>query len=65
VTLLPAILLVGLWFLTQVFSEVGSLTATGMGGVAYMAHIGGFVFGMVMARLFETRRRRLEQGLES
>jgi membrane associated rhomboid family serine protease len=65
VTFLPAIILVGLWFLTQVFSEVGSLTVTGMGGVAYMAHIGGFLFGMVMARFFETRRRRLEQGLDS
>jgi membrane associated rhomboid family serine protease len=65
VTFVPAILLVGLWFLTQVFSEVGALVETQTGGVAYMAHIGGFIFGAVTARLFESRRRRAEQGLES
>jgi membrane associated rhomboid family serine protease len=65
VTFLPAILLVGLWFLTQLFSEVGALAqAQGGGGVAYMAHVGGFVFGMLVARLFEDRRRRRLQGLE-
>jgi membrane associated rhomboid family serine protease len=64
VTFVPAILLVGMWFLTQVFSEVGALAEVQTGGVAYMAHIGGFLFGMVFARLFEGRRRRVEQGLE-
>jgi membrane associated rhomboid family serine protease len=64
VTVVPAMVLVGLWFLTQVFSEVGALAAVQTGGVAYMAHIGGFVFGAVTARLFESRRRRAEQGLE-
>jgi membrane associated rhomboid family serine protease len=61
----PAVLLVGFWFLLQVFSEVGSVVGTQAGGVAYMAHIGGFVFGMAMARLFESRHRRLEQSLEA
>ena len=61
---LPAIVLIGLWFLIQLFSEVGALAeAQGGGGVAYMAHVGGFVFGMVAARLFESRRRRRMQGL--
>jgi membrane associated rhomboid family serine protease len=64
VTFVPAMVLVGLWFLTQVFSEVGALVETQTGGVAYMAHIGGFIFGAVTARLFESRRRRAEQGLE-
>jgi membrane associated rhomboid family serine protease len=64
VTFVPAILLVGMWFLTQVFSQVGAMVEMQTGGVAYMAHIGGFVFGMVFARLFESRRRRVEQGLE-
>jgi membrane associated rhomboid family serine protease len=64
VTFVPAILLVGMWFLTQVFSEVGALAEVQTGGVAYMAHIGGFLFGMVFARLFETRERRAEEGLE-
>jgi membrane associated rhomboid family serine protease len=64
VTFVPAIVLVGLWFLTQVFSEVGALVQTQTGGVAYMAHVGGFVFGAIAARLFESRRRRAQQGLE-
>ncbi len=65
ITFLPAILLVGLWFLTQLFSEVGALAqAQGGGGVAYMAHVGGFVFGLLLGRLFENRRRRRLQGLE-
>jgi membrane associated rhomboid family serine protease len=64
VTFVPAIVLVGLWFLTQVFSEFGALVQTQTGGVAYMAHVGGFVFGAIAARLFESRRRRAQQGLE-
>ncbi len=64
ITLLPAIVLVGMWILIQIFSEVGALAGMQNSGVAYMAHIGGFAFGMITARLFETRRRRLEQGLE-
>ncbi len=65
IALMPAVLLIGFWFLLQVFSEVGSVARTQGAGVAYMAHIGGFVFGMALARLFESRRRRLEQGLDA
>ena len=65
VTLVPAVVLVGIWFLIQVLSEVGALSGTQMGGgVAYMAHIGGFLFGMIVARGFQPRRRRVEEGLE-
>lgn len=64
VTFIPAVVLVGFWFLTQLFSEIGALAQTQTGGVAYMAHIGGFVFGAISARLFETRQRRTQQGLE-
>ena len=64
VAFIPAILLVGFWFLTQLFSEVGALSQSQSGGgVAYMAHIGGFIFGMLLARLFESRKRRWRQGL--
>ncbi len=62
--LIPAVFLIGIWFLTQLFSEVGSIAQVQSGGVAYMAHIGGFIFGAAAARLFETRQRRAEQGLE-
>jgi membrane associated rhomboid family serine protease len=56
--------LVGFWFLIQLFSELGAVAQVQTGGVAYMAHIGGFVFGMAVTRLFESRQRREEQGLE-
>ncbi len=59
VTLVPAVVLVGIWFATQFFSEIGALmtTSTDAGGVAYMAHIGGFIFGALAARLFENAGR--------
>ena len=57
ITVIPAIVLVGFWFLLQLISQVGALAATDQGGVAYMAHIGGFLFGMITARLFENRER--------
>jgi membrane associated rhomboid family serine protease len=56
VTVLPAALLIGLWFLIQIFSQVGSVANVQSGGVAYMAHVGGFIFGAVTARIFERFR---------
>ena len=48
---LPAIVLLGFWFLMQLFSAAGSIAVTagthGSGGVAFMAHVAGFVFGGV------------------
>lgn len=66
VTFIPAALMAGLWFLTQLFSEVGALAQVTAddGGVAYMAHIGGFIFGIIFCRMFESRRRRRLEGLE-
>ncbi len=64
ITFIPAILLVGFWFLTQLFSEVGALAQVQNGGVAYMAHVGGFLFGAVLSRFFETRQRRQQEGLD-
>jgi membrane associated rhomboid family serine protease len=53
---LPAIVVIGFWIVLQLFSGVGSIAdtnATGdTGGVAYMAHVGGFVAGLVIAFLF-------------
>ncbi len=59
ITFVPAVLLVGLWIVIQVISQVGTTAqgATG-GGVAYMAHIGGFLFGAITSRLFEVRGPR-------
>jgi membrane associated rhomboid family serine protease len=55
---LPALLVLGLWILLQLWlgaSDLGSQTAGGGGGVAYFAHIGGFVFGLIAIRLFANR----------
>ena len=60
VTYISAALLIGVWFLIQVFS-VGSVANVQTGGVAYLAHVGGFIFGAVFARLFEDPKRIAEQ----
>ena len=52
VTYIPAILLIGVWFLFQLLSVVGSVATVQTGGVAYLAHVGGFLFGVVTARLW-------------
>ena len=57
ITFVPAALLIGLWFLIQVFSQVGAVADVQTGGVAYAAHVGGFIFGAVAARIFESSRR--------
>ncbi len=56
ITFIPAALLIGFWFLTQLFSA-GAVAQVQTGGVAYLAHIGGFIFGAATARLFEDPRR--------
>jgi membrane associated rhomboid family serine protease len=60
-TFIPAALLIGFWFISQLF-DAGSVADVQTGGVAYLAHIGGFVFGVATARLFEDPRRIAEQG---
>lgn len=56
---LPAILVLGLWFVLQLFTGVAGIstvdTAQEQGGVAYFAHIGGFVAGMLL--LYAFRRK--------
>jgi membrane associated rhomboid family serine protease len=52
ITFIPAAILIGFWFLTQLF-DAGTVANVQTGGVAYLAHIGGFVFGAATARLFE------------
>jgi membrane associated rhomboid family serine protease len=51
ITFIPAALLIGFWFLTQLV-HAGAVAQVQTGGVAYLAHVGGFVFGAVTARLF-------------
>jgi membrane associated rhomboid family serine protease len=62
VTFIPAAALIGVWFLLQLIS-LGTVASTQQGGVAYLAHIGGALFGVVTARLFETRRLAPQRDL--
>jgi membrane associated rhomboid family serine protease len=57
---LPAWVMLGIWFAEQaVFGATGLTNPTGgSGGVAYFAHVGGFVFGLLVVRLLATRARR-------
>jgi membrane associated rhomboid family serine protease len=54
VTYIPAVLLIGVWFLIQLVNA-GSVANVQTGGVAYMAHVGGFLFGVVTGRLWRRR----------
>ena len=56
IKIIPAALLIGFWFLTQLF-HAGAVAQVQTGGVAYLAHVGGFIFGAATARLFEDSRR--------
>jgi membrane associated rhomboid family serine protease len=55
---IPAIVLIGVWFLSQLL-DAGSVAQSQTGGVAYVAHIGGFTFGAIFARLFEKPQSRV------
>jgi len=54
---LPALVVIGLWIVLQLFSGIGSITdAAQTGGVAYMAHIGGFIAGIALTFLLGGNR---------
>ncbi len=55
----PAILAIGVWFLFQLVSGASTIGVEG-GGVAYGAHIGGFIAGLVLVKLFVPRRPALQ-----
>lgn len=60
---LPAILVLGGWFVLQIFSGVASVGAPSSGGgVAFFAHIGGFVAGMLLVNLFRRSDYRPPYG---
>jgi membrane associated rhomboid family serine protease len=46
---IPAVIFIGLWFLVQFLSGLGSMGAVNSGGVAWWAHVGGFLMGMILA----------------
>ena len=59
---LPASIVLGEWFVLQFFSGAATLSMAqagrDVGGVAFWAHIGGFLAGLVMIKLFPERQRR-------
>jgi membrane associated rhomboid family serine protease len=57
---LPALLVLGLWFLVQLLYGTAELAQPvgGAGGVAYFAHIGGFIFGLLLIKAFANRPHR-------
>ncbi|MGI8573347.1 MAG: rhomboid family intramembrane serine protease [Solirubrobacteraceae bacterium] len=58
---LPALVMLGVWFAEQaLFGATGLTNPTGGGGgVAYFAHVGGFVFGLAAIRVFATKRKQV------
>lgn len=56
ITYIPALFLIGFWFLMQVLN-IGAVAQVRTGGVAYLAHIAGFAFGVATARIFEDPHR--------
>jgi rhomboid family protein len=59
VAAVPAFVMLGLWILIQLVSSVGAVAQTEQtegGGVAFLAHVGGFVAGVILVKLFAARR---------
>ena len=49
----PAVVVLGFWIVIQLISQVGAIAHTSDGGgVAYMAHIGGFLAGLILVKFF-------------
>lgn len=61
VTMLPAWMMIGYWFLLQIISGVLSLGDASTGGVAFFAHIGGFIAGFVLVRPLIKKDRLVNQ----
>ncbi|HEX2532874.1 MAG TPA: rhomboid family intramembrane serine protease, partial [Chitinophagaceae bacterium] len=61
----PAVLALGLWIAFQVVNGMGTLGGQEEGGVAYAAHIGGFIAGFILVKLFARRPRVLEAKREA
>jgi membrane associated rhomboid family serine protease len=61
VTSVSALIVIGLWIILQLFSGVASITTAtaDTGGVAFMAHIGGFLAGLLLTMIFRGNQRQL------
>jgi membrane associated rhomboid family serine protease len=60
ITSVPAIVVLGFWIFIQLINGIGSMATTSeSGGVAYMAHIGGFIAGLVLVKVMTAGARRV------
>ena len=64
---LPAVVMLGIWFAEQALFAAGGLVQPlgNGGGIAYYAHVGGFVFGLLLIKLFVQRQRPLPPALSA
>jgi membrane associated rhomboid family serine protease len=56
---LPALIVIGFWAIIQLVNGILTKGIMGQGGVAWFAHIGGFVFGVLTIKMFMPKRRRM------
>ncbi|MEK7729742.1 MAG: rhomboid family intramembrane serine protease [candidate division KSB1 bacterium] len=56
----PALIVLGVWFLNQVAEGIAAFGFDISGGIAWFAHIGGFLLGVILVKFFEKRKRRRE-----
>ena len=61
---MPALIVIGLWGALQIFNSVGAVAKTEQtgGGVAYMAHVGGFLAGLLLVKLFANSERVVQHA---
>ncbi|MGA8230597.1 MAG: rhomboid family intramembrane serine protease [Candidatus Acidiferrales bacterium] len=57
---IPALVFIGLWFLLQFLSGINSVGAASMGGVAWWAHVGGFLLGVLIAQFYRVPARPVQ-----
>jgi membrane associated rhomboid family serine protease len=62
VTRVAAVVFLGLWFALQLLRGIGNLGMEQAGGIAYWAHIGGFVFGLIVGLVLRGRARRIKRS---
>ncbi|HEY4687482.1 MAG TPA: rhomboid family intramembrane serine protease [Candidatus Subteraquimicrobiales bacterium] len=58
---LPALFLIGFWFVLQLLSGVGSIAGGQSGGVAWFAHVGGFIAGFILILILPKRKKARPQ----
>jgi len=54
---IPAMLFLIFWFVSQLYSGLGAIQGGGESGIAWWAHVGGFLFGVLMVSFFAIRKR--------